>query len=202
MNKIKTLFVMALLAVAGNAMADGFSAEDVSIEPGKTATIELNLTNSSDVNCFTVYLKLPEGVSLYFDEDEESYGGYQKGYRTAKSGTFDFKAQDNNTWMINYFNTDVTKVIAAGSGTVMNVFISADADFQGGTAELIGCQTVDETTFPVDVDGGTFKINSTTTGISSLSAEKNDAPIYTVGGQRVKKAGKGIFVQGGRKVIK
>ena len=203
MNKIKTLFVMALLAVAGNVMADGFTAADVTIEPGKTATIELNLENSNDVYCFTVYLKLPEGISLYYDDDEESYGGYKKGYRTAKNGTFDFKAQGDNTWMINYFNTDFDKVITPGTGIVMNVFISASSDYQGGTGELIGCQTVDASTIPVNVNGGTFQINSsTTTGISSLSTEKNDAPIFTIGGQRVNKAGKGIFVQGGRKFIK
>ena len=206
MNKIKTLFVMALLAVAGNAMADKFTASDVKIEPGQQGEVMVGIENAAEIYAFTFYLNLPEGISLVKDEDEEAYGVFVKG-RTAKSGTFVFTKVDGD-WMINYFNADIDPETGAvpikkNSGDVVKLFIKAADTFQGSAkATIYGAQTVDKTTFPTDAGGTTFTISSTSTGIETIKAENNDAPIFTIGGQRVNKAGKGIYVQDGRKVIK
>ena len=206
MKKIKTLFIGALLLVAGNAMADKFSVEDVNVEPGSQTEVLVSIENASTIYSFQLDLTLPNGVSLVKDEAGEDYGEYIKA-RTAKSGTFTFN-QYGNTWQIVYFcakfdDNGMPIAIKGNSGPVMKLFIKPAVSFVGsGEATITNAKTTDETTIPRAAEGCTFKIiSSIADGINGVSADSNDAPVYTLGGQRVESPKKGIYVKDGRKVV-
>ena len=61
---------MALLAVAGNAMADELAIADFSIEKGETKVISMELNNpNSQYIAFEFWMSLPDGVRIKYDED-------------------------------------------------------------------------------------------------------------------------------------
>lgn len=70
MKTARYLLTFALLALAGNALADDFTIADFSINPGetKTVSIELNNTENSYI-AFEFYLLLPAGISIPEDID-------------------------------------------------------------------------------------------------------------------------------------
>ena len=51
------------------------SADDVTISVGDQADLVINMNYQTDVSVagWNIYLSLPEGVDLYYDEDEEDY---------------------------------------------------------------------------------------------------------------------------------
>lgn len=206
MKKIKTLFMGALLLVTGNAMADKFTASEITIEPGQQGEILVGIENAATIYAFQFDLTLPSGISLVKDEDEEAYGVFVKG-RTAKNGTFTFKKVDT-AWQIVYFNAALDEEtgepvpIKKNSGDVVKLFIKAAANYGGGEAIISGAKTTDQTTIPVAAEGVTFKINSSVpNGIKNINAAENNAPVYTMGGQRVTNPKKGLYVKDGHKVV-
>lgn len=208
MKKIRTFLMSVLLLAAGNAMADKLTVSDITIEPGQQGEFYVALENATDMYAFQFNLTLPEGISLVKDEDEEAYGVYVKG-RTAKAGTFTFTKQDNGSWLIVYFNAAIDEEtkepvpIKGNSGNVMKVFVKAASTFTGtATATLSDAKITDKTTIPQQVENVTFNITSTVAdGIKSIEAAGEDAPVYTLGGQRVEQPKKGIYVKDGRKVV-
>ena len=61
---------MALLAVAGNAMADELAIADFSIEKGETKVVSMELNNpNSQYIAFEFWMSLPDGVRIKYDED-------------------------------------------------------------------------------------------------------------------------------------
>lgn len=60
----------------------------------------------------------------------------------------------------------------------------------------------DDVTTPELVSGYLVSVNGQTDGISTINAKNDaDAPIYNLGGQRVEKATKGIYIQNGKKFV-
>ena len=71
MKTIFSFITTAFLILAGNAFADEFRMEDISISPGETKLISLELVNPcQSYIAFEFYLTLPDGVSIALDEDD------------------------------------------------------------------------------------------------------------------------------------
>ena len=61
---------IAWLTLAGHAMADEFTIADLTINPGMTKNISLELINTDNSYiAFEFYMVLPEGVTIPVDED-------------------------------------------------------------------------------------------------------------------------------------
>lgn len=73
----KLLFFFAFLAVALGANAQKGSAtldKNLSVKPGETIEMNVNLANTVEVQGFEAKVTLPEGLSFVYDEDNEAYG--------------------------------------------------------------------------------------------------------------------------------
>ena len=69
MNTVRKLITAAWLVLASHAMADDFTITDLSIMPGETKTISVELNNAdNEYIAFEFYMSLPEGVSIMEDE--------------------------------------------------------------------------------------------------------------------------------------
>ena len=71
MNNVRIFLLMALLAMAGNALADELVISDFSISPGETKTISIALDNpTNDYIAFEFWMRLPDGVRIVYDDDD------------------------------------------------------------------------------------------------------------------------------------
>jgi hypothetical protein len=156
-------------------------------------------------------VQFPENVFFYYyDEDEEDYV-YKVEYPNAKNGHQKMMIivnENQNIWQINsaaagatYFKTSTnvcarlyikaTPEAAANSEIKFSEISFSRPDPAGGVYAQ-SCYPQEPFSVALSVEGGT--------GINSINADDNNAPIYNVAGQRVSKAQKGIFIQNGKKV--
>ena len=206
MKKFYMTMVALLCGVAAMAQDDCVYANDVKVDKGETtAELSVCLKNSMDAGALSFCLELPDGVSVTLNK---------KGKMVATLN--DDRAEDMN------LNTQVT---AAG---LPQVGVFADWAFDGNDGEVVAVSlTLTEDLAAVD---GEYDINLTNitvatpdavsltvqglfnteascklivgegTGIHSINADNNNAPVYNVAGQRVSKAQKGVYIQNGKKV--
>ena len=75
MKKKLLLFATALFAFTGNMMAqDNVTLSDVTIMPGKTATMEIGTDFTSDIKQgFQIEFKLPEGIEVTGVEFDDAF---------------------------------------------------------------------------------------------------------------------------------
>lgn len=72
MRIVKIISICALLAMAGNALADELRVEPVAINPGEQVVIDVKLLNPNRAYIMAeFYLSLPQGVTIAQDEDGE-----------------------------------------------------------------------------------------------------------------------------------
>lgn len=71
MKNIRTLLLIALLTMVGNALADELTVGEVVIKKGETKTVSIVLNNTDkQYIAFEFSLSLPDGISIKTDEDE------------------------------------------------------------------------------------------------------------------------------------
>ena len=72
MKKVKFIFIMLLLALAGNMHGEELVIQDFTIKPGETQEVSIELNNPEmTLIGMEFYISLPEGVSIAKDEDDE-----------------------------------------------------------------------------------------------------------------------------------
>ena len=211
--KIKNLlFLGAFLAMGTSAMAQEYSASDVTIEAGGKATLTIDLSNAETYTSATIDLQLPAGVSIaqVMNEDDEMVPDVTS-ERTKSKHAIEVKLMDtaNNIYRImTYASNNAT---FKTSGAMFIVGLEASASAASGTGKIIadgeangtktqvlvapdGTQTfAKDVEFQVNVNGGT--------GINNFKADIDNAPVYNLNGQRVEKASNGLFIKNGKKMI-
>ena len=214
--KIKNLLLVALLGMSANALADEFKVADVNIEAGKQVTVDVELVNPSVAYCIaTVDLMLPEGIKVASTKNKKGEDVYTKtctlnedriedhtltvgpvegGYRfLAKSDTnSEFYEKEGALFTV---TLEAAETVSTGEYTAKLI---ADGEAAGSKLQVC-CDAKGNQYFLKDVE---FKINvNNATGIRSIGAEDSNATIYNLNGQVVKKAGKGLYIQNGKKVV-
>lgn len=224
MKKIYMTMVALLCGVAAMAQnEDGLYVQDIKVDKGTTAIeIPVCLKNSLPVAAIGFRAEFPEGVTakvvrgkLQYTLNEERAPGYSVDYQLAADGNpqiavYDKYPFDQEDGTIITIQANVSADVAAVDGTYPVKFYQISysapqvpegemADF-GVTAEnndgrsytVSGEFTKVETTFNLTIGEGT--------GINSINADDENAPVYNVAGQRVSKAQKGVYIQNGKKV--
>jgi hypothetical protein len=161
--------------------------------------------------------ELPKGVLFrYYDAGDEdwymniTYPNAKNAFKTMCDPISD--DPDNNTFQVasaasgsTYFKTSTNVLAKIGIKVVDPTAAAAESEIKftkisfarpdpnGGVAAE-SCYPQDDFSVTLKVAGGT--------GINSVNADNENAPIYNLAGQRVSKAQKGIFIQNGKKSIK
>ena len=215
MKKTKALFAALLLMVAGNVMADNkVTCNDVTIKAGETAEVTISITSAEEgVRGWSFRMKLPDGVSMVYDEDEEDYV-YEFSDRVPKNSKGAAKVDTNiqgtdeeGVLMVSCLGKKADNVLEGTEGEVMTITIQADANLESAVAEAaltnISLSNSDAVSLSVEKTYNfTVTIEGTVpVGIQEVEAANANAPIYNLGGQRVEKTAKGLYIKNGKKVV-
>ena len=131
----KLLFFFAFLAVALGANAQNGSAtldKNLSVKPGETIEMNVNLANTVVVSGFEAKVTLPEGLSFVYDEDYEAYGTPTERSEASFSGA----TLAGNTVTMAFLATNAKSRIAVGEGSIFTMKIKAADDAPIGIAKI------------------------------------------------------------------
>ena len=190
------------------------SADDVTISVGDQADLVINMNYQTDVSVagWNIYLSLPEGVDLYYDEDEEDYVySVSTDFITKKlSKFFGIKtvAGLERTYLLYYIDQDNMTPMKTTEGELLTITLAAtsqasehcfgtlyDIALTDPSSNSLDLGNIADFDFNINVIGGV-------TGIRDINAQTDSEAVYNLGGQRVKNPAKGIFVKKGKKVVK
>lgn len=128
-NFLKGLMMLMLAFFATtSALAQGLklTVEKCFLAPGETTSVIVSLTNDEKVSLVTGYVQLPEGLTFVTEEGKSGYIQSAKIGRCAtdKSFTLNFVRTTYDDQRA-YFNFDLLRGLAAGTGEVMSFDVKA-----------------------------------------------------------------------------
>ena len=223
MNNMKIIsiaFLTVLMAFAVSTHAQEkkvvMNAEDVTISAGGQADLVINMDYETAVPVvgWNIYLSLPEGVDLYFDDEEEDYV-YEVSsalHKKALRNGFGIKkvADKERCYMLYCIDQKNTPPIpmTATQGQLLSITLTATAEASeecSGTLydialtdaenKSLDLGNIADYVFAIKVEGGV------TTGIRDINTAAGAATVYNLSGQRVENPARGLFIKNGKKFL-
>ena len=196
---------MSLIAVlsmfATMSFAQSISFDEVTVAPGDETVVKVYLTGAAD-GCSGLGFRLggqPEGVTITNAE-------LNKSVFTDAGASVSYNLNKKNVYIMNYSNNNQACTMTSDKTEMGSFTIAATDKVAEGSITLdvtvivvpnkdsANNGTIDATTF-------TFTVGEAT-GINEVSAQNENAPIYSISGARMNgNLQKGIYVQNGRKFI-
>lgn len=205
---IKSRFLLLAVLVCGTALAEDantFYFTDAAVLPGKTTNIELCMRNAEkSLTCLEAEIQLPEGLSVALDEKGNPIVTLYRN-RTEGHEVLTNVLESGNLKLL---VSDIEGRLFSGEeGPVLSFRVQAAEAAPIGESKL---ETVGESLlvnaeakayYSVGVTGNIL-VTDDATGIDGdlRGMDASDA-IYTLAGERVSKARKGIFIQNGKKKL-
>lgn len=216
MKKFYMTMIAMLCGVAAMAQTCTISVEPVEITAdGELYPFDVVLNESEPGTLVTgcsFECQFPKGVYFYYyDQDEEDYV-YKVEWPNAKNAHQKMMIIANEQENIYQFNSAAAGAtyFKTSTNVVARIYIKADKDVAEENSVLKfnkisfsrpnpndplkaqSCYPQEAFDVALHVIGGT--------GINSINANDNNAPVYNLAGQRVSKAQKGVYIQNGKKV--
>jgi hypothetical protein len=202
MKTIKLFVALVATMMAGNMYAQSITANDVEIEPGKTAEVSFTINSETKAAIAEFKLALPEGIAIQYSEDDEDFAYELGSSMTIKSHSATIKKQESGNFYVLVSNAS-GKEFKAESGVYLTVTLEAAENAVSGVATMKSIILGDLNAQKMNTaDEATFNITVNTTGIKSIEAADADAPAYNLAGQKVNKGFKGLVIVNGKKVVK
>ena len=208
MKKFYMSLVAMLCGATAMAQIGTLSCGDVALNAGgETGYLEVMLTaeDVAAISGIQFNFALPAGVTIakVYNEDDEEWvddvtfpiakAKHQVGIMAATEGYLVYLGGDNS---LSFKST---------TNPVAKIGIVAAQDATDGEYEIVfNKAALSDKSSPVvsyDVPDFTAKVTiAGGVGINSINAADSKAPVYNLAGQRVSKAQKGVYIQGGKKV--
>lgn len=214
MSRMKAILLCALLAIVGSTTAQTvkMSAEGEMTDVGvtvyvadKTADLTLSLENSMEIAGWQMYLYLPDGIEIAFEEvdGERSYDVVLSS-RHKSSHVCTVTETADGGWLIQGYNPSKPTAINGNSGDLVTITLQAANNYSGWhTATIKGVAVAEMNSKQTDMVGEViFLITEQTTDINAVTIDQPDNPLYNLGGQRVEHPSKGIYVRNGKKEVR
>ena len=142
MNKFLTKIILAILSLAcsiGTSNAqNSISVESLSLKPGAKAELKINMTNNVDVCSFQFNIKLPEGVTIVkeLNEDEELVEAISLTSRKKSSHDLTFKkTEDGSYFLLAYSLSNAT--FRDSSGAIVTMKVKAAEGLAEGNKDIV-----------------------------------------------------------------
>ena len=215
--KIRNLLLSFLfMAFSAHSFADNvLTASDVSLQVGQTASLEISLNNlMTTFNAFVFDLQLPKGVYV-----ANEAGDYIASFNPARAKGSDFdllvaKLSNGNYRIVGYNYSN--ECFENGEGVFLTLKLEAGKEMESGmaTGRIITDFTNDEggsstlgfvnsaNMWTYGFPDATFGLLLGDTGVHDLQADKTDASIYNLMGQKIQHTNKGVFIMNGKKILK
>ena len=202
MKTIKLFVALVATMMAGNMYAQSITANDVEIEPGKTAEVSFTINSETKAAIAEFKLALPEGIAIQYDADEEDFVYELGSSMTIKSHSATIKKQESGNFYVLVSNAS-GKEFKNPSGVYLTVTLEAADNAVSGVATMKSIILGDLNAKKMNTaDEATFNITVGTTGIKSIEAADADALAYNLAGQKVNKGFKGLVIVNGKKIVK
>ena len=184
---------------------DKMYCSNITVAPGETATLPVNLVNSGKYCSFQFDILLPKGITV--DSTVNQSGKVRYSASLVTSRCVDHSLTSNlirgNRYRVIVFslsNTDVEGV----DGPVVNIKLKAEKDAAEGDytlkMERVVLATADEKEYyPADSES-TVTV-STDTGINGITVDPSSVKIYDLQGRKVNKPTQGVYIVNGKKVV-
>ena len=204
MKTIKYLFLSFGLLFSGQALAQNLSIADAEVGvDANTATIVLNLENTTELASWQARFELPEGFSFKKKNVELSTDVYPVDDDEDLIHTVKVQSSENVYTLI-VDASPVTK-LSKNAGQIATINITVPDAFTGSAdIRVFEIHLSDTKAVDTAVPDTSFKIKrATATAINGISLDDPNAEVYTVGGKRVKNVNlkKGVYVVNGKKVV-
>ena len=215
---MKTILTLCLLALTLGAQAQEkvkvLTAGDVHLAVGGEAELVINMDydTAESVVGWNLYLYLPEGVDLLYDEDEEDYVYTVSSalHKKKLRSQFGIKPTTDGGYLLRCIDIDELTPMSGTHGELVRLTLVADAtaaDISGGLIKDIALSNeqgvsldlnnIQDVPFAITVDGGV------PTGIKGLrSSADGSRSRYNTQGQPVTANYRGIVVEDGCKVVR
>ena len=215
--KLKTILsTLFLIAVGVQSYADNvLTASDVSLQAGKTATLEISLNNlMTTFNAFVFDIELPKGVVVASEA-----GNYLASFNPKRANGEDYnllvtQLLNGNYRVLGYNNSN--QGIEGSEGVLLTLTLQAYENLESGmaTGRIITDFTSDEggsaalgfvntaNLWTYGYEDATFNLSVGDTGIHDLEATETNNTTYNLMGQKVVETSKGIYIQNGKKILK
>lgn len=184
---------------------DKMYCSNITVAPGKTATLPVNLENRGKYCSFQFDILLPKGITV--DSTVNQSGKVRYSASLVTSRCVDHSLTSNlirgNRYRVIVFslsNTDVEGV----NGPVVNIKLKAEKDAAEGDytlkMERVVLATADEKEYyPADSES-TVTV-SANTGVNSISIDPSSVKVYDLQGRKVNKPTQGVYIVNGKKVV-
>jgi hypothetical protein len=207
MNKFRTLFACVAILFAANSVAQTLTADDIDIDPGKTAQLDIKLDAEKVAVNAQFNLLLPSNITINqkLNDDEELVWDIKK----STSATILYSgAQVVINEIEGGYSFLIYKVaedqFSSNKGTLLSVKLKA-ADTETGVfdGKLSGIKIGDKDGPIGTFADSEFKIGvGVSVGINDIYADGANGDVYNTAGQRVSRTTKGLYIQNGKKVVK
>ena len=190
------------ILLAPSANKTSLYIDDIDLVPGETKEVKVNLNNPGDAftGCqFDLYL--PKGISIV---EEDGYALVDIGSRSnSRKHTVSTSVQpDGAVRVVCYSNNNNT--FSGEQGDILTVTLHVANDTAAGNYNLrLGNITLSRTDVTgLSLDDYSARLSIIPTGINNAWAESiSDSSVYSLSGQKLEKARKGINIIDGRKVV-
>ena len=203
MKTIKAIILCALLSLTSSAFAqDDFtmSFSDVKIEAGGTADLKVTFESKVTIAGWQMFLYLPEGVEILYDEEEEDYAIALSDLHAKRHACEVTKAKDGSMMLVMSGGTK-TYEMSGNSGDLCTITLKASDSFSGSSDVAVKTIRISDKSGKASAMADTsFKLEAVPTGIKNVNAEggKADGKYLKNGEIIIKKGGKEYNAIGGR----
>ena len=184
---------------------DKMYCSNITVAPGETATLPVNLENRGKYCSFQFDILLPKGITV--DSTVNQSGKVRYSASLVTSRCVDHSLTSNlirgNRYRVIVFSLSNTDVEGA-NGPVVNIKLKAEKDAAEGDytlkMERVVLATADEKEYyPADSES-TVTV-SANTGINSISIDPSSVKVYDLQGRKVNKPTQGVYIVNGKKVV-
>ena len=202
---ISSLLLSGVLAFSASAEDFGgkLYVEDVTIAPGETAVLSIQLDNNIDVSGFQLQMILPTGIayqSWAVSEERLPIGASAKDLLSVQ------RFNNRKLTLAGVLNCGTTASFTKAQGELATVTIVASPNIPLGTyiVELRGVDVCDTMGNDYDIPSTKFTLTvGESTGIETLRNENGNAQIYDLQGRRQNEVSAGqVGIVNGRTVYR
>ena len=174
MKKIM-LMTMALLALAGNALAQGsIRTSDLTCQKGEQVELPLEITNDASLAVVGISftLALPEGVSLVIEDGEPLYE-LNSDRLNPKRFTVYTNQLDDGSWGFRVSTNSATAVLNGTEGEVMTITLAVADDMEAGDYSI----KLTDNKFSIRDAGNSVQTMPLADATSTLTVESSDTRV-------------------------
>ena len=171
--------------------ANTITVAPLTLRAGETGVLNINMNNEDDICSFQLNIKLPDGISIIkeYNEDDEYVESINLTSRKKSSHELSFKkTEDGGFFLIAYSLSNST--FRNNSGAIVSIKVKADADMQDGNYGVVLSNvlmvTPDERKIEQEDHSGTL----------TISSEDGIDDVYTEGNIHIALVGQTIVIDG------